>query len=283
VLARNDHYGVVTQILGKEHGDMVAELGVGSVRLDFNWDEIEAQPGRLDWRALDDRISEARAQNLEVLATMAYTPAWAGPARNRLPDDLADWQNFVRACMRRYGEHVVYGVWNEPNLDQFLEDDDSGGQYQKLWNAAHEARLEVDGNLSLAGPETSHHAMKRYYQRVMDAMNGRGQMLGHDKVTVHWYPDGPRLGGYMKKVRGKAGGREVWLSETGVGTCDDQRQVDRYDAILTEFVRSGRTWWTKVFFYVLHNGESCSEAIVRPDWAPRPAFDHYRQFIAENP
>jgi hypothetical protein len=185
--------------------------------------------------------------------------------------------------MRRYGSDVVYGIWNEPNLDRYLEDDESGSRYRRLWQAAHDARMAVDRRYALAGPETSHHGIGTYYDRVMHSMIGGGRMLAHDKVTVHWYPDGPRLRRYMDQVRAKAGAREIWLTETGAGTCDDREQADQYERILTEFVRSGRTWWTKVFFYVLHNDKTCSEAIVRPNWERRPAFDRYRDFIAANP
>jgi hypothetical protein len=189
----------------------------------------------------------------------------------------------VRQCLLRYGPDIVYGIWNEPNVDKFLIDDDSGTNYKALWNAAHDARVAVGRNYSLGGPETSHHAIDKYFKSVMDYMVAGGEMYEHDKVTVHWYPDGPRLGRYMNKVRARAGTREVWLTETGAKTCDDGHQAERYDYMLKQFVKSGRTWWTKVFFYVLHSDEGCSEAIVRPDWAKRTAFEHYRRFIAENP
>jgi Glycosyl hydrolase catalytic core len=108
-------------------------------------------------------------------------------------------------------------------------------------------------------------------------------MLAHDKVTVHWYPDGPRLGRYLEQVHRMAGQREVWLTETGKGTCNDRDQVKAFKRALEEFVKDDRTWWSKVFFYVLHNDKPCSEAILRPDWQPRPAFDYYRAFIAAHP
>ena len=281
--AQNYRYGVVTQVLSEDHASHVSDLGAGYVRLDFNWYEVEHERGRFNWAVVERRVDEARSRDLRIFATLAYTPAWAGPARNELPNDLSDWASFVRACMRRYGSDVVYGVWNEPNLDRFLEDDDSGTKYRRLWQAAHEARIAVNRRYSLAGPEISHHGIGDYYERVMDSMVGAGRMLAHDKVTVHWYPDGPGLRRYMERVRENAGGREIWLTETGVGTCDDQVQADHYERVLREFARSGRGWWTKVFFYVLHNDDACSEAIVRPGWDPRPAFDRYREFIAANP
>jgi hypothetical protein len=283
LVAQSYRYGIVTQILNPEHAPLVSELGTGYVRLDFNWHEIEQRRGRFDWRALDERMSEARTRRLKVYGTLAYTPSWAAPAVSRLPADLADWRRFVRECMERYGSDVVYGIWNEPNLDRFLEDDAAGTAYKRLWQEAHEARLAVSERYSLGGPETSHHAMDRYFQSVMTHLVGTGVMLDHDKVTVHWYPDGPRLGRYMNRVHKLAGGREVWLTETGKATCDDAEQVRAYRHVLQEFTKPGRSWWSAVFFYVLHTSDACSEGIVRPDWQPRRAFVYYRSFIETHP
>jgi hypothetical protein len=283
VAAQDYRFGIVTQILDPEHAPRVSELGTGYVRLDFNWYEIEPRRGQYDWRGIDNRLNEARARRLKIYATLAYTPAWAAPSRTRLPADLAHWREFVRASMLRYGSDVVYGIWNEPNLQTFLEDDAVGTAYKRLWREAHAARLSVDERYALGGPETSHHALGRYFESVMVYLSGPGGMLPHDKVTVHWYPDGPRLGRYMGKVHRWAGDREVWLTEVGKATCDDADQERLYRQVLAEFTKRGRPWWSRIFFYVLHTSEACSEAILRPDWQPRRAFEYYRAFIAAHP
>jgi hypothetical protein len=76
---------------------------------------------------LDEMVRQSQARGLEVMLTLWGTPRWAGPAENRLPKRLADFQNFARALADRYsGRHPDYphvrffSIWNEPNRGIFL-------------------------------------------------------------------------------------------------------------------------------------------------------------------
>ena len=101
------------------------------VRQFARWDEIEPQEGVYDWSAWD-RITEAFAgRDLELVAVLVNSPAWArttsGEAslaptndvleRSAPPDDPAAFGRFAAALAARYGQTVdVYQVWDEPNL-----------------------------------------------------------------------------------------------------------------------------------------------------------------------
>ena len=272
-------YGIVTQNWSPDYGPWTAELGVGWVRLDFNWFEIEPDRNVFDWAILDSKVYAAYAQSLRIYGTLAYTPAWAGPCPHCMPDSLDDWRQFVEAVLAHYrGAGIVFGIWNEPNLG-FLNDTPDGARYAALFGQANAARLRVDRFATLAGPETSHHGYPAYYQSVMSQI--LPNMQAGDVVSVHYYPDAPfDLGTYMDSVNGSAGGRAVWLTETGLGTCDDAAQGLYFRSVLDTFYGRGRTWWPRVFFYVLFNGQYCTDAIVRPDGSRRPSFAAYQQFIA---
>ena len=44
-----------------------------------------------------------------------------------------------------------------------------------------------------------------------------------------------------------------------------------------------RPWWTHVVFYRLWDGQDCcSEAILKADYSGKPAFDRYRDWIANH-
>lgn len=103
-----------------------------------------------------------------------------------------------------------------------------------------------------------------------------GWLKGSDVVTVHWYPDGPSLGSYLTNVNNYAGGRELWLTEAGYSTCNDTTQSNTIQSMLNAFEPSPAA---KIFIYVLWNGMSCTEALVRPDWSNRPAFYTYQNWI----
>jgi hypothetical protein len=76
---------------------------------------------------LDDTIRAAQQRGIEVMLTLWGTPRWAGPAQNRMPRRLSDFQNFAHAIASRYsGRYPGYpfvrfiSIWNEPNRGIFL-------------------------------------------------------------------------------------------------------------------------------------------------------------------
>lgn len=146
--AQSPQFGVVTQVFSSQDDSKVTQLGAGSVRLSANWNEIELCSSRVygpscfSWAALDDAMNRAIARQLEVVLSLAYTPAWSnsnGP--NWMPGDMLDWQNFVEAIINRYGNYpyLVFGIWNEPNLDQFLMDDN----YATFWATCFSMRMRL--------------------------------------------------------------------------------------------------------------------------------------------
>ncbi len=196
---------------------------------------------------------------------------------------MDDWYDFVWRVIDRYRgySNIVYGVWNEPNL-HFLNDNSIATIYAGLFLTADSARMSANPNAALGGPETSHHAMDNSY--FHHAMNWLAFSLKpQDVITVHWYPDGPYFPTYMDRVRDRSGSHQVWLTETGENTSNDAVQIGRYRYMLEEFLNRGRTWWTKTFFYVLHNGMDGTENIVRSNWTPRAAYHYYRDFITNHP
>lgn len=76
---------------------------------------------------LDEMVRGAQQRGMEVMITVWGTPKWAGPAQNKLPRKLADFQNFTRALAARYSGRYAgypnvrfYSIWNEPNRGIFL-------------------------------------------------------------------------------------------------------------------------------------------------------------------
>src|SRR5690349_17090459 len=57
--------------------DVAKAAKVKWVRLDFNWLQIEPSSGTYDWTLFDSLVASANAHGLQILAVLAYTPAWA--------------------------------------------------------------------------------------------------------------------------------------------------------------------------------------------------------------
>ncbi|MDJ1136908.1 helix-turn-helix domain-containing protein [Streptomyces iconiensis] len=103
-------------------------LGTGSVRLwhsGTRWSQLEPRRGKFEWQTLDRLVEAAARKDLPVLLTLGGTPHWAAPegarsvfadARAAPPDDLADWDRFIRALASRYrGRIEAYELWDYPS------------------------------------------------------------------------------------------------------------------------------------------------------------------------
>lgn len=113
---------------------LMPSFPVGSVRLwdsETRWQNLEPARGQYDWTTLDDLVAGARAAGWPVVLTFGATPAWAsqnGPrsvypdgSRASPPDDLADWERFVRAVAQQYrGRIGAYELWDMANHPKFF-------------------------------------------------------------------------------------------------------------------------------------------------------------------
>jgi MYXO-CTERM domain-containing protein len=162
-------YGVNAHQASNATLDEAAAAGIGWVRFDFNWFQIEPTESAYDWSIPDRFFAHAATQGLNVFATVAYTPSWAAPqpcndadpeplnwCRNRPPVNGADWTDFVTAAVGRYGAQVkTWGMWNEPNLVQFYTGTRAQYTYDILIpgsDAVHAACADCN----VAGPDLAH-------------------------------------------------------------------------------------------------------------------------------
>jgi hypothetical protein len=286
---QNPHYGMTTGVLSPQMADKMVELQAGVVRVDFNWAQIEgACKGCFDWRETDAIRDEARRTGRLVFATLAYAPRWANGGRGRqyAPLDYRDWYEFVHAAVSRYADDIVlWGVWNEPNLDVFLKDGDRS-VYRSLVIQARAAIKAASSRALVLGPEASWHATTSGWLPAV--MADIGDLF--DIVTVHWYHDGPKLEAYMDDfVRPHTRGRPIWLTEIGMQPCfsfwGELGQALFYQRVLEAF-QARRSWWTGLIFFDLYEPPTpagCGAGIVRPDWSNRLAFTVLKNFIAAFP
>ena len=287
--AQNYHAGINTRVLTPQMADKAAELGAGVVRMPYGWDVIEPNcKGCYEWATTDAWRDQARRTGRAIFGSLAYAPAWAngGHPYHYPPLNYQDWYDFVYATVSRYKDDVfLWGVWNEPNLDHYLQGSDLR-TYRTLVVMAHAAIRAANPLAKVLGPEVSHHAFRDGWFAA--AMADYGDLF--DIVTVHWYVDGPGLELMMDQlVRPVSYGKPVWLTETGKNRCasvfGEAAQALLYQRVLAAF-QARRGWWTGVSFYELHDAESrngCGNAITRPDWSNTPAFLLYQTFIKANP
>jgi len=107
---------------------------VGAVRFwdsRTRWANLEPRPDEHDWTTLDRLVDGAEQAALPSLFVLGGTPEWAATnspktsyadgSRTAPPDDLADWDRFVRALAERYqGRIDAYELWNNASDSKFF-------------------------------------------------------------------------------------------------------------------------------------------------------------------
>lgn len=162
-------FGIVPQApITQADADYMAAGGIESVRIPLVWATV--QPTELsgyDWSSVDETVAFAARAGLQVLPSLAGTPAWLEGKETTLPagDPLErrGWSAFVRAAAERYGpggafwlEHGAsspdplpelpfrtWQIWNEANFHYFAFPV-SPGRYAKLVELASPQVKAVD-------------------------------------------------------------------------------------------------------------------------------------------
>lgn len=107
------------------------ELGVGWIKIDVAWAEIETAPDVYSYSALDAMIAAMELAGLKIMLTVFDAPEWSrssyienlssqfvdytGP-----PEDYDDFAAFLANLVTRYAGLVdAYEIWKSPNLVKF--------------------------------------------------------------------------------------------------------------------------------------------------------------------
>jgi hypothetical protein len=133
--------------------EMAREAGIGWIKQQFSWEEIEPLArGEYDWAKYDRIVDLAEEHGMHVIARLDRPPDWTrqdNTFKTRPPDDLDDYGDFVHAFVDRYLGRVRYiQIWNEPNLTAewgFQRVD--AVAYTRLLEVAYRRAKEADPNV----------------------------------------------------------------------------------------------------------------------------------------
>ncbi len=269
--------------------DVTKAAGLGWVRLDLNWLDAEpAQQGTYDWSRFDAQIDAASAKGLNVLAVLAYGPAWASEGDTKGDGSTNDvpkagtYAAFVTAAVNRYKAKVThYEIWNEPNLGQFFEG--TPQQYlDRVFVPGADAVHAACPTCKVVGPglSTVGTAYATWLDAVLTAAEPKLDIVsGH---IYHSFPDGSGTGAgltsdsFFNKLdshrivkigtatiyEGPLSLKEVmdnhavtkplWLTETGTDATPGNATEEEAQRVYYRQVMEQmlvRPWWTNTIFY----------------------------------
>ncbi|HIA02390.1 MAG TPA: hypothetical protein EYN66_10840 [Myxococcales bacterium] len=147
---------------------LLSEAGVGVIRTDILWHEVEAQEGQFNWAGYDRVISAAQEQSIRIIGLLAYGNSWAAKDTEDdptyPPDDPQDFARHGANVAERYGTALhSLEVWNEPNLwIRFWKSVEGGAdpaRYAALLRATAKAIRETDASIPILFGGTFFHEL----------------------------------------------------------------------------------------------------------------------------
>ena len=221
--------------------------GIGWVRTDFLWQDIEPQKGVYRFERFDELMKSARAYGIRVLPILCYDNPRVYPGYGwQHPEE---WGRFVQEVVKRYRKALsVVEIWNEPNIPFWKPKPDAAQyaqflklSYGKVKAVAPEIRVMMGGT---AGMDANFHA-------GIYAAGGADFM---EIVNVHPYshpyaPEErlvPYLDGVNKTIADNGGHQALWITEIGWPTHKPVVSNPSIIRAALETARPGRKSWNVV-------------------------------------
>jgi len=192
------------------------------------WPQLEPERGKWNFALLDRYTQLAREHHVEILLTLGLTPTWAssrpqdpsayskGNAAG--PQQLADWQEYVRTVATRYkGVIHSYEIWNEPNEKGTF----TGGvsDMVELSRVAYQTLKSVDPTITVVSPSATADPGVRW----LDEFLRLGGCRYSDVIGYHFYvtPEPPeRVISLIQRVQASVRShscenKALWNTESG--------------------------------------------------------------------
>jgi len=167
--------------------DAMRAAGLGVVRFDVSWANMEPRLGRFEGLdRLDAVLAAIEERSMLPVITVIETPGWANGGRGPWtpPDHPAAYATFVAMLADRYASArgIAWEIWNEPNDPRFWRPHPDPVRYTRLLEAAAAAIRGVAPADTILGGSLLF-ADRRYLQGMLDA----GARQAFDGLAIHPY------------------------------------------------------------------------------------------------
>lgn len=290
---------------------LVQDLGVGSVRFDVRWDEMENGTREINTSFYDRHFSNLAARGMRAIASLNFNnPSYGARSifSSFTPAQVDGFARFAFATVKHYQgrKDITWEIYNEPNLPGFWPNPNPIN-YMELAGATSSAIRSADPEAHVFGPALGHIPPNQrpqaapwskeyldftYLQRCLEE-----ELLPLvDKVSVHPYPGGPpeslmqtyRLLRSLLKQYPGGNSIPIAASETGYSTKGDYRVSEREQAMwlprqilinLSQQI-SPTIIWSLRDMASIQNEANEFHGLVRTDGSKKPAYEAVQTLLA---
>jgi len=284
---------------------LMREAGVGFVRFDFPWDDIEPAPGRFVFDKYDRIVNAALKHDIKVLGLLVYNPAWSGQAWNHAPDPMA-YARFAQRVVDHFKDRIRHWqLWHEPDNPAFWQHQDKMQGYTALLKQTYPLLKAADPSciIHLAG-------MSRSLPGGLKSVYENGGQPFFDVIAIHPFAN-PLMPGALealhhlyqtvRRVVEQNGDTEkpIWLTEIGCPGMRDPRAAPNWwlgknpdETVQAEWVKTiytGALEWAgveKIFWCFFRDTKdhfksgSDYDGLIRHDFSKKPSFEAYRNLTS---
>ncbi|MFA5090779.1 MAG: family 1 glycosylhydrolase [Candidatus Omnitrophota bacterium] len=282
---------------------LMKEAGVGWVRMDFLWQDIEPEKGKFVFDRYDKIVDLLSRYNIKILGLLNYSTDWAASDGkwNSPPEDNSLFVNYASLVISRYKDKVKYWeVWNEPDSAVYWVRQDGLKSYCVLLKEVYIAAKRIDPDCAVlnGGLANGIASVNKLYD------NGAQEYF--DILNIHIF-ESPLSPGALARVkayarltrkvmsRNKDTDKKVWITEIGcpgikkglsaknwwLGDNPDEEQQARWleevfkallkdnaaEKVFWAFFRDCRGHWDNGIDYF---------GLVRWDFSRKPSFFTYQ-------
>jgi polysaccharide biosynthesis protein PslG len=282
--------------------DMMKQAGIGFIRMDFLWADIEPAPGEFDFERYDMIVDIIRERGISVLGILHYNPSWVEGPWNKVPDAEL-YTEYACRTVEHFKDRIKYWeIWNEPDEPEYWIPQDGMKTYTVLLRRVYPALKEIDPSCKILMGGISNkipYSLKRIYE------NGGKEYF--DIVNIHPFvdPEGQepikRVYHIYKAVRDimekyNDSEKNMWFTEIGcpgvgkpskrIGWWFGQGPDEGAQALWLEQVYDNCLQWKgvdKVFWAFFRDTDRHFKSavdyfgLIRNDFSVKPSYKAYKK------
>ena len=283
--------------------------GVGWVRLDFLWGDIEAAEGRFDFAKYDNIVKLLKSKGIQILGILHYSTNWASSCGewNCPPKDNQVFVNYASKVIQRYKDQVKYWeVWNEPDSATYWKQQDSLKSYCVLLKEVYIAAKKIDPECKILnggfanGLGSINHLYDNGAKDYFDILNihfFQSPLLG--KNIIKAVASYPKLA-YKIMARNGDSNKKIWITEIGCPGVKMGLEVDNWWMGKNPTETQQAKWLKDVYAELLKNPQVEKIfwaffrdtkkhfntgvdyfGLVRWDYSAKPSFKAYKECFRE--
>lgn len=239
--AASDQFGVAMGLAGNdpyvvEATQKAAQAGIGWIRIQCDWRNIETSDNVWDWSQCDSAVNQATKVGLKPLVLLWLDSTWCRMAPKDNPQAKAkpvctdeQFTDYITQVVNRYKGRVShYEIGNEPDL--MSEWRDGPSQYAKTLHLAYTAIKKVDPNTKVLNGGlaacSGQNCSKEFAPAIVKDPNYPA-LQNLDIVNYHTYAKKSDMALLYNNIRSVVGSKPIWVTEVGFPSHPEYQEKRR--------------------------------------------------------